>query len=100
MNTSNVVPTLTGTKNGSFSTDSPGFIVNNQTGQIDFTKNSPGNYFVTYTTKGICPNDSTLLVKILLPPTVSGKSDVCVNSNILITKKTPEMVFGNLYKVQ
>ncbi|AWV99231.1 3-coathanger stack domain-containing protein [Arcticibacterium luteifluviistationis] len=56
-------PTITGVASGTFSS-TVGLSINSATGQIDVSASTPGNYSVTYTTAGTCPNSSNASVTI------------------------------------
>ncbi|WP_146126731.1 beta strand repeat-containing protein [Nonlabens agnitus] len=55
------VPTITGLAGGTFSSTA-GLSLNSTTGVVDLSASTPGNYTVTYTTAGTCPNSSTATI--------------------------------------
>jgi hypothetical protein len=57
-NATNPTPTITGLSGGIFSSTA-GLVINANTGQIDLSTSTLGNYTVTYTTNGPCPTSST-----------------------------------------
>ena len=57
LDASDPTPTITGTTGGTF-TGTPGLVVNGTSGTIDLTASGAGNYLITYTTNGVCPNSS------------------------------------------
>jgi len=52
------------TAGGTFTT-SAGLVLNSSTGEIDLSASTPGNYTITYTTAGTCPNSTTFDVAVL-----------------------------------
>ncbi len=62
-NATDPTPTLTGLTGGTFSAPS-GLIINSSTGIVDLSASSVGNYTVTYTTAGACPNSSTFALSV------------------------------------
>ena len=56
-------PTITGSTGGTFSS-SFGLSLNPSNGFIDLSASTPGNYSITYTTSGTCPNSSSVNVII------------------------------------
>ncbi|WP_299312984.1 Ig-like domain-containing protein [uncultured Aquimarina sp.] len=60
---SNPTPTVTGLANGTFSSTT-GLILDPSLGTINITDSTPGEYTVTYTTNGTCPNTSDVTVTI------------------------------------
>ncbi|AWW00846.1 hypothetical protein DJ013_08495 [Arcticibacterium luteifluviistationis] len=63
VNASDPTPTIIGVAGGAFSSTA-GLSINASTGQIDVSASTPGNYSVTYTTAGTCPNSSSVSVTI------------------------------------
>lgn len=57
-------PTVTGLVGGTFSSTS-GLSINSSTGVIDVSASQAGNYTVTYTTNGTCPNTSSVPITIV-----------------------------------
>ena len=66
MDASDPSPTITGLTGGTFSSTA-GLSINASTGAIDVSSSIPGNYTVTYTTAGTCPNSSNVSVTIDAP---------------------------------
>ena len=83
----NPTATITGTVGGTFSftatSGGPNLSINTSTGLIDLATSNPGTYNITYTTGGVCPLDSTIVMNIALTPSVSTITDqiVCHNSD-------------------
>jgi len=64
----NPTPIITGLPGGVFSS-TPGLIfVNNLTGEVDLLGSAVGNYIISYTTTGTCPNTATFSLTITLLP--------------------------------
>ncbi|AXT51763.1 T9SS C-terminal target domain-containing protein [Aquimarina sp. BL5] len=62
-NASNPTPTITGLIGGTFSSTT-GLVIDPALGTINITDSTPGEYTVTYTTNGTCPNTSDVTVTI------------------------------------
>ncbi|MGH1335183.1 MAG: T9SS type A sorting domain-containing protein [Aureispira sp.] len=62
-NGTNPMPTITGVGNGTF-TSTTGLAISATTGNINLANSTPGNYMVTYTTTGQCPNSSMQAVTV------------------------------------
>jgi hypothetical protein len=78
---SDPVPTITGLAGGVFS-GSAGLVINSVDGEVNLDLSGPGNYSVTYTTTGECPNASTIPLEVFARPnaSLSGESGFCVGS--------------------
>tara|TARA_A200000159_G_C7325067_1_gene340583 strand:+ start:508 stop:2127 length:1620 start_codon:yes stop_codon:yes gene_type:complete len=78
---SDPIPTVTGLVGGVFS-GSSGLVINSVDGEVDLDLSGPGNYSVTYTTTGECPNASTIPLEVFARPnaSISGESGFCVGS--------------------
>ncbi len=78
---SDPVPTITGLAGGVFS-GSAGLVINSVDGEVNLDLSGPGNYSVTYTTTGECPNASTIPLDVFARPnaSLSGESGFCVGS--------------------
>ena len=78
---SDPIPTVTGLVGGVFS-GSAGLVINSVDGEVDLDLSGPGNYSVTYTTTGECPNASTIPLEVFARPnaSISGESGFCVGS--------------------
>jgi hypothetical protein len=63
VNATDPTPTVTGLAGGTFSSTA-GLSINASTGVIDISASTSGNYLVTYTTTGTCPNSATFSVTI------------------------------------
>lgn len=62
-------PTITGGLSGIFSSTPSGLVfIDTTTGQIDVSASSLGNYSITFTTNGLCPNNSTVNINITIAP--------------------------------
>jgi gliding motility-associated-like protein len=53
----------------------PNIVIDGSTGLIDLATTNPGVYLITYTTQGICDQDSTITMTINLTPTVDPVLD-------------------------
>ncbi|WPP49450.1 T9SS type B sorting domain-containing protein [Catalinimonas niigatensis] len=63
--TTNPLPTVTGTTNGIFASSDPGLVVNASTGTIDLAASSVGGpYTITYTTQGSCFDSQSVQVTL------------------------------------
>ncbi|WP_299611478.1 hypothetical protein, partial [uncultured Aquimarina sp.] len=60
---SEATPAITGLTGGVFSSTT-GLNIDPDSGIIDITNSDPGDYVVTYTTTGTCPNSSQVNVNI------------------------------------
>ncbi|MBL4862654.1 MAG: gliding motility-associated C-terminal domain-containing protein, partial [Crocinitomicaceae bacterium] len=83
----NPIPTIGGTPGGIFTIDHSG-VINANTGEIDIAASGTGNFTVTYSTTGICPDISTAAITIstLSNPTITTVGPICENSgSILLT---------------
>lgn len=76
-------PTVTGVAGGTYTANPAGLTINAGTGQIDPSSSTPGTYNVTYTTPGVCFDDSTLQVTINPVPDVNPILDqtICVGAD-------------------
>ena len=63
LNGNDPTPTITGLSGGTFS-GAAGLSLDVNTGRIDVSASTVGNYVVTYTTAGNCPNSATFAVSI------------------------------------
>ena len=81
-NQTNPTPVVSGLVGGTF-TSTPIGISMNSIGTINLSTSTSGNYIVTYTTHGECPNVSTFPISIGSNPTVNSINDqtVCLGSN-------------------
>jgi alpha-tubulin suppressor-like RCC1 family protein len=57
---SNPTPIITGLPGGTFTASASGLVLDASTGEVDIAASTIGNYTVTYTTNGICPNTKTV----------------------------------------
>ena len=63
------VATIVGGASGTFVATPAGLVfLNPATGLIDVSASALGNYFITFTTSGICPNNSTISVTVTAAP--------------------------------
>lgn len=74
----NPTPAVTGMAGGTFSANSPDLSLNAATGEIDIASSSMGDYTITYSTSGSCPNSETFDVNLSqdlaeLPDFTSGQ---------------------------
>ncbi len=81
----NPTPTNTGLSGGTYTINNSGTI-NASTGQINITASGAGNYTVTYTTNGACPNTGTFNVVLTsgANATITQVPPVCSNNNNFI----------------
>jgi gliding motility-associated-like protein len=82
-NDPNQNPTITGVAGGTFTATPAGLSINAGSGQINTGASTPGTYDVTYTTPGVCFDDSTVTVVINPVPTVDPVADqtICEGTN-------------------
>ena len=64
-NSSDATPLISGQAGGHFSLSPTGINVHSVTGIIYFNNSVPGNYYITYTTTGACPDSTTKPITIL-----------------------------------
>ncbi|MFK8038031.1 MAG: HYR domain-containing protein [Crocinitomicaceae bacterium] len=67
-NDTDPTPTITGLSGGTFSSSPGGLSLNASTGSIDISASATGTYTVTYTTVGLCPSSSNVIVTISIAP--------------------------------
>lgn len=81
-NQTNPTPTITGLSGGTF-TSSPIGLAMNSVGTINLSTSTSGDYVVSYTTHGQCPNIGSFPISIGSNPTVNPVSDqsVCAGAN-------------------
>ena len=60
----NPTPTITGLPGGTFSSAPLGLVVDGLTGVINLSTSTIGNYILTYSTNGTCPNSSFISITI------------------------------------
>jgi gliding motility-associated-like protein len=71
----NVNPTITGLAGGSFSSTN-GLVFSNATsGIINLQTSTVGNYEITYSTNGNCPNSSSVSIEVANAPTANAGTD-------------------------
>ncbi|MES2589582.1 MAG: T9SS type A sorting domain-containing protein [Bacteroidota bacterium] len=77
----NPIPTISGQAGGSFTSNSFDMDVNTSSGEINLSNTLLGNYDVTYTTAGICPQSSTQEISIVSVPTINTilNQEICLN---------------------
>ena len=68
----NLTPIYNGTTGGIFSSSPSGLSINDITGRITIATSTIGSYNITYTTKGLCPDDTTISVVINPLPLVNN----------------------------
>jgi PKD repeat protein len=77
-------PSITGVPGGTFSSTPAGLSLNPSTGTITLSTSTLGQYVLTYTTNGSCPNTSSIIMTITDTPSAvfsySG-SPFCQNGN-------------------
>ena len=85
----NPVATITGLAGGSFSSTA-GLVIDSTTGEIDLVGSLAGDYTVTYSTNGICPNSSELMVSINELPVIESPQDIsqCGNGEFTLSQST------------
>ncbi|MFN3918435.1 MAG: gliding motility-associated C-terminal domain-containing protein [Flavobacteriales bacterium] len=93
-------PSITGLAGGTFSV-SPitGLNLNNNSGHINPSLSTPGTYTITYTTNGLCPNTSSVVVTIdsQLDATITPAGPFCNNDGLVIlVPVTPGGVWSGL----
>lgn len=78
----NPTPIITGAAGGAFTFTPAGLVINSTTGTINLASSSVGNYNITYTTSGSCPNSSTFNLHIVnVPQAIFDYADpFCQNS--------------------
>ncbi len=82
------VATIAGAASGTFIATPAGLVfLNPSTGLIDVSASALGNYFITFTTSGVCPNNSTISVTITAAPdaTLSYGTPFCQNGTAFPT---------------
>ncbi|WP_109301776.1 T9SS type A sorting domain-containing protein [Aquimarina sp. AU474] len=82
-NDNNPTPTITGTTGGIFSSTT-GVSIDQNSGVIDLLQSSAGEYVITYTTSGVCPDSSTVTITISALP------------NIAITNNSPTLTANSI----
>ncbi len=77
--TASTIPTITGAKNGLFTSLPFGLVLNPNSGQIFPSSSEAKTYFVKYTTKGVCSkaDSMSLIIKPLLTASISGDKTIC-----------------------
>ncbi|MEX1003689.1 MAG: gliding motility-associated C-terminal domain-containing protein [Crocinitomicaceae bacterium] len=60
-NDPNPSPAFVVTAGGTFSESTTSVTINSSTGEIDLAASPTGNYYITYTTNGICPNPDSVV---------------------------------------
>jgi hypothetical protein len=87
----NETPTINAT--GTFTVNSPNLVfANTSTGEIDMSQTQDGTYTITFTTNGVCPNSSNLLITITSSPEAEfsyAQSSYCKNET------NPFPIFGS-----
>jgi gliding motility-associated-like protein len=82
-------PTISGTSGGSFTSSPAGLLINGTTGEVDLENSTAGNYTITYTTSGTCPDTESVSLEVLsspIAPTVSvDNSVVCAGDPVIIS---------------
>jgi hypothetical protein len=77
---------------GTFTVNSPNLVfANTSTGEIDMSQTQDGTYTITFTTNGVCPNSSNLLITITSSPEAEfsyAQSTYCKNAT------NPAPIFG------
>jgi hypothetical protein len=91
-------PRVTGLKGGVFSSKS-GLVVNMFSGEIDLKKSTIGNHVLTYTTKGLCKNESSknILIKSLTQLTFDSISPLCKGDVFSLSPNSNEGVAGSWF---
>ncbi len=77
--TASTIPTIIGTKNGVFTAQPAGLVLNPISGQLFPTASLAKAYFVKYTTTGVCAKSDSmsLTIKPILTASISGQKTVC-----------------------
>lgn len=81
----NETPSMVATPGGTFSSTTPGFVVDASTGEINISGSPIGTYDVTYLTAGTCPASSTIFIDIISSPTVDDPADTTFCDNTATT---------------
>jgi hypothetical protein len=92
---SNVTPTTNVL--GTFSANSPNLIIDQTTGEINVAASTDGNYIISYTTAGTCPNTSNENFTITSTPDASfsyANTILCTNGGIETVVLTPNSSTG------
>jgi len=104
VNDSDPTPSITGLPGGTFSSTA-GLSINGSSGAIDVSLSTPGEYTVSYTTTGTCPNTSYLTITInsvdasltTVAPTITANESGatyrwldCNNGNAIIPDETAQ----------
>ncbi len=88
----NQTPVITGLTGGTFSSTPAGLVLNSSTGTIDVATSALGAYTVTYTTNGICPNTSSVIITI---NTASSANFTYSGSPFYQNGTNPSPIFGS-----
>ncbi|MCE3297318.1 MAG: large protein [Crocinitomicaceae bacterium] len=78
LSSGNIIPGIN-QAGGTFSRDLAGISLDTITGEIDFSASSPGDYLITYTTAGFCPQTFSREIGIVPAPQVNAVSsqEIC-----------------------
>lgn len=81
---------IIGTTGGVFTITAPG-IIDANSGEIDLTATGSGNFTVTYTTNGTCPDSSTVLITLeeQAIATITDAGPYCINDQADTLQATP-----------
>ncbi|MGV3630696.1 MAG: T9SS type A sorting domain-containing protein [Bacteroidota bacterium] len=75
INSGNILPVVSGQSGGVFNADLAGIGIDNTSGEIDFSASVPGDYVISYTTSGFCPQTAMRPLSILYVPLVDAAAD-------------------------
>ena len=87
------LPDLTGEPGGFFSGNLTGIILNSNTGEIDFSASTPGDYVIRYTTPGFCPQTASQPISVLNAPQANAVSD----QEICLGETFDPLTFSGMY---
>ena len=80
-------PIITGLAGGIFSASPSTLIINSTTGEVDNNASTLGNYTISYTTSGVCPNTNSVNVSLNALPDISAGADAtmaCADTSIVL----------------
>lgn len=93
LNSPNIQANISGQNGGFFSAGSPGISLDSQSGEIDFSSSTPGDYVISYTTGGFCPQTGNRPISILYVPTVN----TVANQEICLGESFNEVILAGQY---
>ena len=94
VNGGNVVPTISGTLGGEFTSTPVGLVINASSGAIDLNASQPGTYEIIYTTIGDCGNSASVILVIHALPDVPVLTEnslvICAGEEVTVTVGNPQ----------